>query len=343
MEYIKNSIIHRCKHPFVIGIFILYTLFILAQLQEIKYYPLKEKNDIYELANLGETSYILKDFSPEVLKEIVKDNIDKQINDSNTTLNNRKILETIKEQLENKGLDELKKEYEGTEIYIWIDSFIANAKNQFKSVDEINETVMAENYNYGYQIELQKKYLTYSQAIWAFLIIAYTYFFIKDNNGKEIIETKRIGINNGFKYYLYDITVMMIPCVLYVYLFGLVLNLYSFFRFKNAGYDILYKFTINRFVTSFVPTIMMCIAILMFIYRVFENNYGIAMPLYLVWMIFNVTPTIFSAPKIINGLIVLERLDGLDTFSLSHRIIILVTAIVLLIISFYSRKGKRFG
>ncbi len=198
MEYIFNSIIHKCKHPIIIGIFALYTIIVCNQLKDVSKYPLTSKMDVYELAEMGETDYILKDLTEKQLKESVKKELEKQITSSNET-----VLSNVIAQLEEYGVEELRNKYRDSEYYLWVDASISNAKNQYDSIDNINNRIMDTNDNLGYQVDIQKKYITYSQAVWAFILIAYIYFFINDNQKIEIIETKKIIGRNRFKYYIF--------------------------------------------------------------------------------------------------------------------------------------------
>ncbi|MCR4568488.1 MAG: hypothetical protein K5769_10570 [Pseudobutyrivibrio sp.] len=340
MEYIFNSIIHKCKHPIIIGIFALYTIIVCNQLKDVSKYPLTSKMDVYELAEMGETDYILKDLTEKQLKESVKKELEKQITSSNET-----VLSNVIAQLEEYGVEELRNKYRDSEYYLWVDASISNAKNQYDSIDNINNRIMDTNDNLGYQVDIQKKYITYSQAVWAFILIAYIYFFINDNQKIEIIETKKIIGRNRFKYYIYDLFAMLIPCIVYTYLVGVILNFYSYIRFKIFGFNIKYSFVAKPFFVSFVPTIMVCMVILIVLYNIFKDNFVGTIPLYLAWVIMNITPKAFRMPDFLYRLIVLERLDGIQSSIYSYttiqRIIILIVSIVMLGLSYLLRKERR--
>ena len=345
MEYIKNSIICRCKQPFIIAFFVLYTLFILSQLKEIKYYPFEKESDMVSVGDLGDIEYIYKDLSSDDIKEIVLNDVEEKINNSATSPNTKKMLEDIKKQLEVKGIDEVKEYYEQTDHYLLIDSLISNAKYQYKTIEDANASVMNKNFNYGYQIDVQKKFITYSQAILAFILLPYVFFFVHDNHNPQIEEARRITNTRKIKFYIYDLLVIIIPCVLYTYFLGIALNVYSFMKYKNAGYDIHYCFTYPKYLTIFIPTLLMCIAILVFLYRLFGENFAATIPVYLAWVILNITPKAFSIPKIIYRLIVIQRLDDIQTsiykYSFAQRIIVLFLAIIVFTVGYNCQRGRR--
>ncbi len=138
---------------------------------------------------------------------------------------------------------------------------------------------------------------------------------------------------------------MLIPCIVYTYLVGVILNFYSYIRFKIFGFNIKYSFVAKPFFVSFVPTIMVCMVILIVLYNIFKDNFVGTIPLYLAWVIMNITPKAFRMPDFLYRLIVLERLDGIQSSIYSYttiqRIIILIVSIVMLGLSYLLRKERR--
>ena len=79
--------------------------------------------------------------------------------------------------------------------------------------------------------------------------------------------------------------------------------------------------------------------------ELFGENFAATIPVYLAWVILNITPKAFSIPKIIYRLIVIQRLDDIQTsiykYSFAQRIIVLFLAIIVFTVGYNCKRGRR--
>ena len=345
MNYIIKSIRCRCKHIVIILFFLIYSGFILAQMGVVRFIPVKSEMDIKHLEQEGEDEYLYKELSDKEVATAFCEEINAVIKQENIYEKWNVVGQQALEKIESgSSVEAVLKEYESSTEYEWLKSRYDLAKKEYAKPEEINKRIMEENNNFGYQIDVQNNYLTYSQAILGFLLIAYVYFFMVDNQKEDIIETRKIVGSDRFKYYIYDLLVMIIPIIVYTYLFGVILNIYSYVRFKVDGFPIKYFVTTEKYGTVFLPTIIAYIAVLVLLISIFKENFGVTVPIYLAWVIMNLTPNVFKNHKLLSKITVVNRLDGVQTivdYDVGRRVIILILASLILVFSYRFQYKKR--
>ena len=122
------------------------------------------------------------------------------------------------------------------------------------------------------------------------------------------------------KYILNRYLGIFIPFMLYLYLFGLILNLISVFRFIGSGYNVLYTPFISYFVIYLLPTTFFFSSLIMLLMLLIRKVVAV-FPIYILYIIFNMTPGVFNDTsswiRLANPII---RLDG-DAITISSLIV----------------------
>ena len=95
------------------------------------------------------------------------------------------------------------------------------------------------------------------------------------------------------KYILNRYLGIFIPFMLYLYLFGLILNLISVFRFIGSGYNVLYTPFISYFVIYLLPTTFFFSSLIMLLMLLIRKVVAV-FPIYILYIIFNMTPGVFN-------------------------------------------------
>lgn len=176
------------------------------------------------------------------------------------------------------------------------------------SPTEINENILLQTSGYGYQQDFQNKYITYGSAILGFLLIALAYFFIKtdDNIHSRDLYSHLVGGRN--KYFRLQFLTLTLPLLIFFYIIGCGINLFSYFRFYNAGLSITYLPFAIKFVAFFIPNIMIFAGVSAAMMIAFEKSSQV-IPVYLLWCVMNITPQATKISGVLENLFFFKRLD----------------------------------
>ncbi len=326
--------------PLIILLAIL-MVFIFTQIGEIFHYPVKSDVDIHKLEEYGETSYLYIKKTDAEIKKQLKHNIEKTIKDDTAGDDILGGLKSLLKDLDYYDLDELiEKSKKDNVSYAYLKNNIQEIKMEYKSYNVINNDLLENTKNKGYQIEFQKNYITYIQAIIAFLLIVFIIIIFEEDDRYNIRESMKITSSKHLKFFITELCTVLIPIIIFTYILGVCLNLYSYFKFYFEGYNIEYLPLTTKYCLYFIPTLICFTSVLIFIISKAKNFISI-IPLYLVWIIFNITPRATKLPKIFESLIVLHRLDTNilnESNIIIRQVLIVVISIIILVLSYNKRK-----
>ncbi len=328
--------------PLVILLAVL-TIFIFTQVGAIFHYPVKNDVDIHKLEESGETKYLYIKKTDNEIKKQLKSNIEKTIKNNtygNTSINS---LKTILKELDYYDLDELvNKSKEDNASYAYLIDKLQEIQMEYKSHSEINKALLGNTGNKGYQMEFQKNYITYIQAIIAFLLIVFVVIIFEEDNKYRIRESLKITSNKYLKFFTTQLCTVLIPIVIFTYTLGIGLNVYSYMKFYFAGYNIVYLPMTMKYCLYFIPSLICFTSVLILIISKVKN-YMSVIPLYLIWIIFNITPRATKLPEIFEYLIVLHRLDVgslYESHILIKQLFTILASIIMLVLSYNKKKEE---
>lgn len=338
---------HITSFTFLI-IFTILTIFSITQIGEIFHIPINNEKDLSILNKIGERDLILIPYTDNELKNKSLNFIQKNISEGN-------IPETVATQFEPVIMMLQSKDYSFEDIFTTMKNnelifpWLVACKSQFSaylgSVEEVNSNIKISLGNKGYSQRLYIKYVTYMQVITSFLIFPiFILMFIRDYKYSmyEIIYSQP---TISTQYLLCRFFSIFIVIAIYLYVFGLILNIISIVKFINAGY--IYKYTpfIGYYIIYILPTLFFLSSLIMLLILLIKKVIAI-FPLYILYLIFNVTPHAFNSKlivlKFINPII---RLDGAPIgidIIIINRIIYCILSIIILVISCKIYKKLRY-
>ncbi|MBS4455566.1 hypothetical protein [Tuanshanicoccus lijuaniae] len=318
-------------------------VFIFTQIGEIFHYPVNSDVDLHKLEGYGENSYLYKKKTDSEIKKELKNNIEKTISDNTNDADNLSRLKELLEDIDNYDLDELiEKSKRDNVAYTYLINSMQEIKMEYQSYNAINKELLSNTKNKGYQVEFQKNYITYIQAIIAFLLIVFIIIIFEEDDRYNIRESMKITSNNYLKFFITELCTVLVPIIIFTYTLGVCLNVYSYFKFYVAGYDIEYLPMTTKYCLYFIPSLICFTSVLILIISR-TKNYMSIIPLYLVWIIFNITPRATKLPMIFESIIVLRRLDTNilnEDNIIIRQVFIVVISIIILILSYNERKEK---
>lgn len=320
-------------------ILLIFTVFAITQLNEIFYMPVNSDSDIRALERSGERNYIFISNSDEELKNNTIEYLQQRIYEGTISAENAGAFDPVIEMLsdDSYSFDDVFVEMKDDEfVFPWLSASQAQFGQRFGTVDEVNYNIQEDLGDKGYSPNLYVKYTTYMQAIAAFLIFPiFLLSFARDyrHNMYEVVYVQPVSPT---KYILCRYFGAFLPLTAYLYLFGLVLNLISVVRFVGAGYEFSYTPFIIPFVIYLLPTIFFLSTLIM-VLMLLINKAVAVFPIYIIYVVFNITPDVFSYGnswiRIINPVIRLDREVASMGAIAINRIVYTVLGIILLVIS----------
>ena len=324
--------------PFIITL-VLLTVFSFTQMSEVFHIPVNSESDIQALDRAGERDFIDVSNTDEELKEKTSQYLEQMISAGTISDENAKEFEPVLTMLkdDNYTFDDIYLAMkDNSYIFPWLMASKSQFGNRLGTVDEVNSNIQAELGTKGYSPILMEKYITYVQGISAFLIFPlFLLLHIRDyrSNMYEVVYAQPLSPT---KYILNRYLGIFIPFMLYLYLFGLILNLISVFRFIGSGYNVLYTPFISYFVIYLLPTTFFFSSLIMLLMLLIRKVVAV-FPIYILYIIFNMTPGVFNDTsswiRLANPII---RLDG-DAITISSLIVnrsfYIVLGVVFLLLS----------
>jgi len=331
---------------FIIIVAILF-IFAISQMKEIFHYPVMNNEDIIFLEK-NNREYLYVEASAEELRTSTINYLNKIISGNEIKKDNiYKFKDLIsKMQKENLNFDQayeiaLK---ENPDLVCWLDACKKQFTQKIGDINEVNENIKNAINKEGYNIIFAQKYVTYIQLISTFTILPlFLVLFIRDYkyNMNEIIFAKPIS---AIRYILCKYIGCLIPLLLILYIAGEIINLYLIHSFKVAGWQIDYWGFSNYYIIFIVPTILFLSSLIMFGITVFKRAIAIV-PLYILYVIFNVTQGAFLGPyasNIIYKCVIRVTTENLDCKSIIiNRSIYLILSFILIALSCFLYKNSR--
>jgi hypothetical protein len=325
---------HQIKSITFIIVLLLFAVFIATQMRGVFHYPVYNDKDIKVLENNGELEYLFIPATEDELKSATIQYLQENIDSGSIPAERVKNFEHVIELLQSSSFDEV---YTAMQEDEYIAPWLRNSKSQFGqkigNIEEVNHNLHAAIGTTGYGSQLYEKYVTYMQICATFLIFPiFLLLFTRDSrhNMSEILYAQPIS---STKYILCRYLGALIPLLIFFYGFGIVLNLISTVRFAGAGWDISYTFFFKDFVVYIMPTVIFLSALIMFLMLLFKKAIAV-FPIYIAYVIFNVTPWVFECGScfgvLAKAIIRLDRQTVNAQDVMLNRIIYLLLAAVLI-------------
>lgn len=326
----------------VVVLCLLIAIFILTQTNVVFHYPVKNANDLYLLEKSVERDYLYVEKTENEISYELKNRIKVVIDSGTLEPDTLIVFKAMYDDIDKYPLEDFIKKYKSDKAaYAYLSKNKSEINMEYKTYDEVNMSLLYATQNLAYQKEFQANYLTYVQAIIGFLMIAYVILIIKDDDRYRIRESINISYYNYSKYYIVQILTLLLPLSIFVYIFGLGINLYSYLKFVLAGYNIKYLPMTGSFILYFIPTLLCFSSILILIISTFKNYLSV-IPFYIIYVIFNVTPNAMNLPKVFQYFRILHRLDIKCDMDTSHlivkQLIVVIISIILFCISYTKQR-----
>lgn len=273
---------------------VIFVGFTISQTIEVFHYPVKTEKDIEVLENIGERDYLyVKDSETEFAKAVIenlKDNFESDEIDVEEKLE----IENVISSLKNNGFEYTYEVYKADD---YIEPWLRAGKVQFEyklgTVEQVNANMKQALGEYGYLKVLHNKYVTYVQICATFSIFPIFLFMLtRDFNSKttEVLYSKPMDSS------LYLICKYIASLILVSVLFyglGVLLSFISIYKFKLEGWNLRYSFFIKDFMIFIFPTIFYLSAFIVFLGMILRKTSAM-LPIYVIYVIYNVTPKAFG-------------------------------------------------
>ncbi len=293
-------------------ILLVVTVFAISQLTSIFHIPVTSDKDIEALEQSGEHEYIFVDTTETELISQSLDYLNERIADGDIPKDRAYEFEPIIEMLES-GTHSLDDVLDSVNDNDFLFPYLSACKSQFTqrlgTVEEVSNTMLSAFGSKGYTTELYQKYVTYMQIISALMIFPLFMFLFTRDYKSGMYEIVYMQPMKEHKYILSRYFGAFIPLVLYLYVFGLLLNLISAIRFIGAGYPYEYTMFLPTFMLYIFPTVFFFSTLITVSMMLIKKAVAV-FPLYIAFIILNVTPAMFYLDNsIANTIMPIIRLD----------------------------------
>lgn len=320
-------------------VIILLTVFAITQFGEIFHLPVNSESDIQALDRSGERDYIFVPNTDAELKSNSVDFLRQKISEGTISADMAEQFESVIEMLTDDSytFDDIFAAMKDDElVFPWLGACRAQFAARFGSIDEVNSNLQYTLGNKGYSPNFYTKYVTYMQAIAAFLIFPIFLLLFTRDYRHNMYEVIYMQPSSPTKYILCRFFGAFIPLAAYLYLFGLILNFISIVRFVGTGYEFSYTPFITYYCFYLLPTIFFLSCLIMLLMLLINKAVAV-FPIYIIYVIFNVTPAVFSYGgdwiKTINPIIRLDtEIAGIGAIAI-NRMGYLILGIILLLAS----------
>ncbi|AEE91074.1 conserved membrane protein of unknown function [Tepidanaerobacter acetatoxydans Re1] len=317
----------------------IFSVFAVSQLTEIFHMPVKSEQDIQALEQSGDRDYIFVKNSEADLASNAVQFLKERIEDGSIPQNLAPQFDKVFKMLKNgiHSFDDVLSEMQNNEtVSPWLLACKAQFGQRFGSVQEVNQMILSDLGNTGYSPKLYEKYVTYIQIIASLIIFPlFLFLFTRDyrHGMYEIVYMQPI---NSSKYLILRYLGAFIPLMLYLYGLGVILNLISAARFATMGYTYEYTLFLPYFMTYIFPTIFFLSSLLTVLILLIKKVTAV-FPLYIIFVILNVTPNVFGPNggwiKAISPIIRLDEVTGTIQATMVNRIIYLVLSMAFLAVA----------
>lgn len=315
---------------------IVFIIFTISQTLEVFCYPVKTEKDINTLAKIGEREYIYVKATNDEFVTSTINNMKNNFKALNISKESVSKFEDVIEMLRNKGFEYTYEKYKSDE---YIEPWLKASKLQFEyklgNVEQVNYNIKKSLGENGYLNDFHMKYVTYVQICSGFIMLPiFLTMLTRDfkSGTTEIIYSKSI---NPTIYLICKYIASLILVNILFYTLGLIISLISAYRFKVYGWDIKYSFFIKDFIIFILPTTFYLSALIVFLSIILRKTSAI-LPIYIVYIIFNVTPKAFGNKifSIFSRAVIRLDMGNLNyTDIFINRIMYIIIGVLLIIIS----------
>jgi hypothetical protein len=315
----------------------IFTVFAVSQLTEVFHMPVKSEQDIHALEKSGERDYIFVENSEDELISLSVKFLEQRIGDASIPQNMAGKFDIVFEMFDSRKYnfdDVLLIMQDNEDIFPWLTACKAQFAQKLGSVQEVNQMILSAFGDTGYSSKLYEKYVTYMQAIAALIIFPiFLFLLIRDyrHGMHEIVYAQPI---HSSKYIILRYLGAFIPLMLYLYGLGLILNLISVVRIVSMGYTYQYTVFLPYFLVYLLPTVFFLSSLIMVLMLLFKKVTA-AFPLYIIFVILNVTPGVFGSNgdwiREISPIIRLDGITGNMQQIIINRIVYLLLSIIFLV------------
>lgn len=319
-------------------VLLIFTVFMFSQLIEIVHIPVKTEQDIQALNQCGERDYILiENTELDFISNSVMF-LKQRIEDGSIPQNSAQDFDEVFSMFEaGNNFDEVLEAMKHNEN---VCSWLLSCKDQYQqkvgSVEEVNAAIVSDMGKRGYSPTLCEKYVSYMQVIAGFLMFPLFLLLLTRDYRQSMYEVIYAQPIRSSKYILLRYFGVLIPLVLYLYVFGLVLNLISAGRFTILGYEYQYTVFFPYFITYLFPTLFFFSAFIM-LFMLLTKKAVAAFPICVIFYILTATPDVFGLDndlfRTLNPILRLDMWSGDMETILINRIVYLGVGIVCLAIA----------
>ena len=317
----------------------IFAVFAVSQLTEVFHMPVKSEQDIQALDKSGERDYIFLKNTDDEIKTRSTQFLKQRIEDGSIPQDIVAEFDKAFKMLEEgtQSFDDVLLEMQDNEtVSPWLLACKAQFGQRFGSIQEVNQMMLSDLENTGYSPNLYAKYVTYIQVIASLIIFPlFLFLFTRDyhHGMAEIVYSQPM---NSSKYLVLRYLGAFIPLMFSLYGLGLILNLISVARFAAMGYAYEYTLFLPYFMTYIFPTVFFFSTMLMLLIFVMKKITAV-FPLYIIFVILNVTPDVFGSNGIwIKSISPIIRLDGTADMMQNiviNRVVCIVLSMAFLLLS----------
>lgn len=284
----------QVKSTVFIVVAVLFVGFTISQTIEVFHYPIKTEKDVEVLANIGERDYLYVKASETEFVTAVIENLKSNFDSGEMNVEEKLEIENVISSLKNNGFEHTYEVYKADD---YIEPWLRAGKVQFEyklgTVEQVNANMKQALGAYGYLNVLHSKYVNYVQICAAFVIFPiFLLMLTRDFNSKttEVLYSKPMDSS------LYLICRYIASLILFSLLFyglGVLLSFISIYKFKLEGWNLRYSFFIKDFMIFIFPTIFYLSAFIVFLGMILRKTSAM-LPIYVIYVIYNVTPKAFG-------------------------------------------------
>lgn len=328
----------------------LLAVFGLTQLREVFHMPVKDESDIQILNQCGERDYLFVPNTDAVLRENSAHFLEKNISNGVIPQDKASLFVPVLDMLrdEQNTYDDVIRFFQKDEYLLsWLMSSKAQFGERLGSVEEVNDNLQDNLGKNGYSPVLFSQYVTYMQIMVAFLIFPIFVFLLLRDYKHSMYELIYAQPLSSSRYLLSRFWGAIVPLSFFLYLFGLFLNIISYWRFIIAGFSVGYTPFITYFVVYLLPTIFFFSSLLTILMLLMKRVVAV-FPLYAIYILLNATPAVFNIDsnfiRMLNPVIRLDREPLGTMIVLINRIFYVVLGIFFLIASchIYEKMRQNF-
>lgn len=221
-------------------------------------------------------------------------------------------------------------------VFPWLMACKSQFSHKLGSTQEVNSMMISALGDAGYSPDLYAKYVTYMQIMSVLIIFPLFLFLITRDYRHSMYEIVYSQPMTSSRYIILRYFGALIPLAIYLYAFGLLMNLISAARWIMLGYTYQYTAFFPYFITYLLPTVFFFSSLIMALMLLLKKATAV-FPIYIILYLLTVTPRAFGITGnwiwIVDPIIRLDREVGSMEQIIINRIIYIVLGIIFLAVS----------